>query len=93
MSRYKNGNPKRASRFICMKCMSENQLAGIQRFGHQREKYHVKDLLCINPGCKCTTKNMEIRWCDTYDEIYERAVKERVNYYPETENKFNRKVG
>ncbi len=27
MSRYKNGNPKRQSRFICMKCMQENMLA------------------------------------------------------------------
>ena len=73
-----------------MKCMKENQLAGIQRFGHQREKYHVKDLLCID--CKCTTKNMEVRWCDAYEEIYERAMKECKKYYPKTENNVNRKV-
>lgn len=36
---------------------------------------------------------MEIRWCDSYEEIYDRAVRERANYYPETENKSNRKVG
>lgn len=39
MSRYKNGNPKHASRFICMKCMQENMLArGIQRQKTKRTK-------------------------------------------------------
>lgn len=42
MSRYKNGNPKHASRFICMKCMNENMLArGIQR-QKQRETKRTK---------------------------------------------------
>ena len=90
----RNGNPKRSSRFICLRCMQLNQCgSGIQRGGHQREKYHIKDLMCINPGCKCKTKNIEVRWCDSYEEIYERAVRERVNYYSETENKHDRKVG
>ena len=37
--KYKNGNPKRASRFICCKCLKDNHVGdGIQRGGHQREK-------------------------------------------------------
>ena len=95
MCRYKNGNPKRSSSFICLHCMKLNQLAGIQRFGHQREKYHIKDLLCINSECRefSATKNIEIRWCDTYEEIYEKALEIRSKYYPETENNNNRKAG
>lgn len=33
-------------------------------------------------SCKCITKNIEIRWCDTYDEVYDRAVRTRGKYYP-----------
>lgn len=44
----KNGNPKKASRFICCKHMGENYLGqGIQRGGHQREKFHCKNLFCV----------------------------------------------
>jgi hypothetical protein len=82
MSRCKSGNPKRQSRFICMKCMNENMLArGIQR-KRQREKFHVKDLTCM----LCSgneTKNMEVRYCDDYKEIYEKALEKRENYYTE----------
>lgn len=82
MSRCKSGNPKRQSRFICMKCMNENMLArGIQR-KQQREKFHVKDLTCM----LCSgneTKNMEVRYCDDYKEIYEKALEKRENYYTE----------
>lgn len=82
----RNGNPKKASRFICCKHMGENYLGqGIQRGGHQREKWHTKDLYCMS--CKCITKNIEIRWCDTYDEVYDRAVRTRGKYYPKMENK------
>ena len=35
------GNPKRVSRFICCKHLGENYIgSGIQRYGHQREKFH-----------------------------------------------------
>lgn len=79
MSRYKNGNPKRQSRFICMKCMNENMLAnGIQR-QKQREKYHVKDLFCIR--CQMVCKCIEVRFCDSYEEIFETAKIKRENYY------------
>ena len=87
LSRYKQGNPKRASRFLCLHCMKVNQLSGIQRIS-QREKYHVKDLICISPECRnfASTKNMEIRWCDTCDDVYKKAAQVREIYYPETEN-------
>ena len=93
MYKNKNGNPKRSSRFICLYHMGENQLgAGIQRT-KQREKFHVKDLYC--PVCFKITKCTEIRWCDTYDEIFNKAVELREEYYPEeTGNiKLEREVG
>lgn len=78
--KYKNGNPKHASRFICMKCMQENMLArGIQR-KQQREKFHIKDLTCILCG-GIETKNMEVRYCDDYKDIYAKALEKRENYY------------
>ena len=88
MSRYKNGNPKRQSRFICLKCLNENMLArGIQR-KCQREKEHVKNLFCLS--CKMITYNEEVRYCDSYDEIYELAKKKRENYYIDN---YEREVG
>lgn len=79
MSRYKNGNPKQASRFICLKCMQENMLArGIQR-QKQREQKHVKDLYCLK--CGEVTKCIEVRFCDSYEEIFEAAKIKRENYY------------
>lgn len=82
----RNGNPKRSSRFICIKHLGENYLgAGIQRGGHQREKFHVKNLYCLH--CKSISRCLEIRWCDTYEEVYNKAVELRAKYYPEeTEN-------
>ena len=77
--RYKNGNPKRQSRFICLKCMNENLIGqGIQR-SHQREKFHIKDMTCL-----CSnepTKNIEIRHCDDYIEVFRKAKRIRNNYY------------
>lgn len=57
------GNPKRSSKFLCLNCMKINELgSGIQRGGHQREKWHIKDLACFNkPCCGKQTKNIEIR--------------------------------
>jgi hypothetical protein len=37
-------------------------------------------------SCKCITKNMEIRWCDTYEEIYNKAINVRDKYYKENIN-------
>lgn len=94
MSRYKNGNPKRQSRFICLSCLQENKLAqGIQRKS-QRKKFHIKDLTCLNCDgkiCKC----IEVRYCDSFDEVMEKAIKlSQVYYSRENINKeVNRKVG
>lgn len=68
------GNPKKSSRFICCKCLKENQLgSGIQR-ANQREKGHIKDLTCLNPGCNGDiTKNIEVRYCDSFDEMMHKA--------------------
>ena len=83
MCRCKNGNPKRQSRFICLKCLDENTLAqGIQR-KIQREKYHIKDLYCIK--CRTETKNIEIRYCDSLDDVYEEAIRIRPQYYSDNE--------
>ncbi len=82
----RNGSPQRQSRFICLKCLQMNHVgAGIQRGGHRRSKYHIKDLLCLY--CKCETQNIEIRDCDAYEDIYAQAVKIRSKYY-ETENMY-----
>ena len=93
MSRYKNGNPKRQSRFICLSCLQENKLAqGIQRKS-QREKFHIKDLYYLSCGkiCKC----VEIRFCDSFDEVMEKAIKLSQVYYSKENinNEKNRKVG
>ena len=95
MSRVKNGNPQRASGFLCLHCMKLNQISGIQRFAKEREKYHVKDMICINSECKYLpyTKNMEIRFCDTYEEVYKKAARIRYRYYPEVDNSTNGKDG
>ena len=49
----------------------------------QREKYHIKDLHCINPECRDMeiTKNIEVRWCDNYEEVYKIAKEIRDKYY------------
>lgn len=47
------GNAKKKSRFWCLHYMKENRvLDGIQRLGKQREKFHIKDALCLNQGCQ-----------------------------------------
>lgn len=73
------GNPKRKSRFICLKCLNINEVGdGIQR-ANQREKGHVKDLHCIS--CGCVTKNIEVRHCDWLEEIKDKAEKLHIKYY------------
>ena len=65
------------SRFICLKCMKENM--SIVRLKGRRKKYHIKDLVCVN--CNEITKNIEIRDCDFYEEVIDKAKKIRNNYY------------
>ena len=84
MCRYRMGNPKRMSRFICLNCLKENMVGiGIQR-SNQREKGHIKDLMCINKGCEgITTKNLEVRFCDDYLEMIDKAYELHNVYYGE----------
>ena len=69
MCRCRMGNPKKMSRFICLKCLQIG-IPGIQRKS-QREKYHIKDLFCTY--CKQETKHIEIRHCDWIDEVMSKA--------------------
>ena len=72
MCRCRMGNPKRSSRFICLKHCGENHvLDGLQRGGHQREKKHIKDAFCIE--CEDITKKQEIRYSDSIDETMQKA--------------------
>lgn len=79
MSRRKMGNPQKSSKFICCKCLTENQMgAGIQRI-QQREKGHIKDLTCLK--CNKITKNVEIRYCETFEEMLREAKKVHLQEY------------
>lgn len=91
MCRMKNGNPARASRFICIRCEKQNHiLDGIQRV-KQREKYHIKDCLCLT--CGMETKNVEVRFCDDYNDVY-LHIPELVNKYYDNDGKLKEeKVG
>ena len=76
------GNPKKQSRFICLHCQKENLIGvGIQR-DHQRKKGHIKDLTCINPGCNgIVTKNLEVRYCDDFEDMMLKASELHEVYY------------
>ena len=79
--RCRMGNPKKKSRFICLHCLMENQIgAGIQR-SNQREKGHIKDLYCLE--CKTITKNLEIRYCDSFNEMKQKSEELHREYYNE----------
>ena len=83
MCRCKMGNPKKMSRFICLKHCGENHvLDGLQRGGHQREKKHIKDAFCIE--CQDITKNIEVRYCDSFDEMMQKAKELHREYYDNT---------
>lgn len=79
MKQCKYGNPKRQSRFICLKCLTENQMGGLQRTDGQREKGHVKNLTCIK--CNERTKNLEVRYCDWFTEMMEYTREIHGRYY------------
>ena len=80
MCRCRMGNPKKMSRFICLKHCGENHvLDGLQRGGHQREKKHIKDAFCIE--CQDITKNLEVRYCDSFDEMMQKAEELHREYY------------
>ena len=77
MCRCRMGNPKKMSRFICLKCLQIG-IPGIQRKS-QREKYHVKDLFCTY--CKQETKHIEIRHCDYLPDIMKKAIRKHNELY------------
>ena len=80
MSRCRMGNPKKQSRFICLRCLKQNHIGdGIQRFGRQRPIEHEKDLYCLN--CKIVSQNLEVRYCDDYEETLEKAIKKHMKTY------------
>ena len=83
MCRCRMGNPKRSSRFICLKCLDWKftYIQGIQR-SNQRQKGHVKDLYCLQ--CKAVTKNLEVRYCDSFDEMMVKAKELHREYYNNT---------
>lgn len=73
MCRCRMGNPKKMSRFICIRCLKENVVGqNIQRKS-QREKGHVKDLICLCTGLQDITKNVEVRYCDNFQEMMIKA--------------------
>lgn len=55
------------------------EMEELQRGGHQREKKHIKDAFCIE--CKEITKNIEVRYCDSFDEMMQKAEKLHREYY------------
>lgn len=87
--RYKNGNPKKCSRFICLHCLQENFVVdGLQR-RHQRPNNHIKDIFCLKS--QKIEKALEVRFCDDFEEKMIVARHIRSKYYPE-ENSNNREV-
>ena len=70
MSRCWSGNPKKSSRFICLRCLKVNHVgSGIQRGGKQREKGHIKNLECLCTGLNERVPNLEVRYCDDMGEM------------------------
>lgn len=79
MSRCKNGNPQRSSRFICLKCLNwkTTYTQGMQR-PSLRERNHIKDNVCSSCG---EVKSMEIRCCDYLPNVMKNAIKEHNRIY------------
>ena len=85
-SGYRDGNVKRASRFICLRCLEENCVGqGIQR-PNTKEIDHIKDISCLCVKMKYETKNLEVRWCDDFRECMERAQEIQGRYYDSNGN-------
>ena len=82
MNRVRYGNPKKKSRFICLKCgRMDGTLDGIQRIHGAREKGHIKDMYCVH--CRGTTKCLEVRYCDYLPDMIIRSENLRPKYYSE----------
>jgi hypothetical protein len=59
---------------------------GMQRIHRQREEEHRKNIFCIY--CKERTVNLEVRYCDDFDEKMDKAITLHEEYYGK-----DRKVG
>lgn len=79
----RNGHPERSSKFICLRCLRENQVGnGIHR-QNTKEKDHIKDIICLCTHLGMKTKNLEVRWCDDMDERMKQAMRLKPKYYDE----------
>ena len=74
-----NGNGKKASEFICLKCLDwrTTYTQDIQR-KNQREIEHVKNTECLRCG---KIKSMEVRYCDYLPDIMRKAMKKHNELY------------
>ena len=82
----KQANAKKSSRFICLRCLTENCVGqGIYR-PNTKEKDHIKNLSCLCVHTKYKTKNLEVRCCDNFDERMERAIEICGDYYDSNGN-------
>lgn len=79
----RHDNTNRSSEFICLRCLSKNQVGDKMRRPNMREKDHVKNLCCLCTKLQMRTKNLEVRWCDDFDERMEYAKKIKPRYYDE----------
>ena len=71
----RHDNTNRSSEFICLRCLNKNQVGDKMRRPNMREKDHVKNLFCLCTKLQMRTKNLEVRWCDDFDERMEYAKK------------------
>lgn len=71
----RHDNTNRSSEFICLRCLNKNQVGDKMRRPNMREKDHVKNLCCLCTKLQMRTKNLEVRWCDDFDERMEYARK------------------
>lgn len=79
----RHDNINRSSEFICLRCLNNNQVGDKMRRPNMREKDHVKNLFCLCTKLQMRTKNLEVRWCDDFDERMEYAKKIKPKYYDE----------
>ena len=77
---------KKSSEFICLSCLDwkTTYIRDIQRH-QQREPFHIKDNGCLRCG---EVKTMEVRYCDSFQEMMDKAVELHKEYYGQ-----DRKVG
>lgn len=68
----RNGNAKKSSKFICLKCLDwkTTYIPGVQRI-NQREPDHVKNSACLKCG---DVQTMEVRYCDYLPYIMQDAI-------------------